>query len=241
MMPTDLALDIPVVDHHCHGVSPAELSYPEFQALFSESDRPPPAGTNEFQKPLGLAIRSLCAPVLDLEPHVDGARYVERRLALGAHEVNRRFLQRSNCERMLVDTGHRSASILDFAEMGHLAGVKTCEVVRIEAVIEEIARGGIAAAELFNAVPRILEQRSQAAVGLKTVVAYRATFDIDQTPPTRAEVEAAADRWLASSERDHKFRLTDPVIIRHGLWCGGEVGRTRDFPCKSMLVLATRT
>ena len=82
----------PLIDHHCHGVSPAELDWKQFQALFSESYRPPPPGTNEFQKPLGLAIRSFCAPLLDLEPHSSGEAYVERRLKLGAAEVNRRLM-----------------------------------------------------------------------------------------------------------------------------------------------------
>ena len=91
-MPTDLSIDLPLIDHHCHGVSPAELDFAAFQALFSESYRPAPPGTTEFQKPLGLAIRRFCAPMLDLEPSCPAEVYVERRLALGAAEVNRRFL-----------------------------------------------------------------------------------------------------------------------------------------------------
>ena len=71
-MPIESVAHIPLIDHHCHGVSPADLDWKQFQALFSESYRPPPPGTNEFQKPLGLAIRAFCAPLLDLEPHVIG-------------------------------------------------------------------------------------------------------------------------------------------------------------------------
>ena len=71
-MPIESVFSTPLIDHHCHGVSPAELDWKQFQALFSESYRPPPQGTNEFQKPLGLAIRAFCAPLLDLEPHVSG-------------------------------------------------------------------------------------------------------------------------------------------------------------------------
>jgi len=89
-MPTEVSLDLPLIDHHCHGLSPAELDYKGFQAMFSESYLPPPPGTSEFQKPLGLVIRRFCAPVLDLEPLADGEAYVARRLELGAAEVNRR-------------------------------------------------------------------------------------------------------------------------------------------------------
>src|SRR5690349_1591200 len=98
----------PLIDHHCHGVSPADLDFTRFQALFSESYRPPAPGTTEFQKPLGLAIRRFCAPVLDLEPSCPAEDYVARRQALGAAEVNRRFLRASGLESLLVDTGLRS-------------------------------------------------------------------------------------------------------------------------------------
>ena len=97
MTPTDAALSdalaTPLIDHHCHGVSPKALDFTSFQALFSESYRPPPKGTTEFQKPLGLAIRRFCASLLDLEPSCPAETYVERRLALGAEEVNKRFLR----------------------------------------------------------------------------------------------------------------------------------------------------
>jgi len=127
-------------------VSPAELDFPAFQAFFSESYRPPPAGTTEFQKPLGLAIRRLCAPLLDLEPSVSGEAYVERRLALGAAEVNRRLLRAAGLDRLLIDSGLRSSEILSVAQMGEAAGRPAHEVVRIESVIEEVARSGVDAA-----------------------------------------------------------------------------------------------
>src|SRR2546423_7759840 len=107
------AIAAPLIDHHCHGVSPAELDFAQFQALSSESYRPPPRGTTEFQKPLGLAIRRFCAPVLDLEPSCKAEAYVERRLALGAAEVNRRLLRACGLDSLLIDTGHRSNAILD--------------------------------------------------------------------------------------------------------------------------------
>ena len=121
-MPTEVSLDLPLIDHHCHGVSPAELDYKGFQALFSESYLPPPPGTSEFQKPLGLVIRRFCAPMLDLEPLSSGEAYVARRLELGAAEVNRRFFAASGLERLLVDTGHRSNAILSWQDMEKTAG-----------------------------------------------------------------------------------------------------------------------
>jgi predicted TIM-barrel fold metal-dependent hydrolase len=224
------AINTPLIDHHCHGVSPADLDFTRFQALFSESYRPAPKGTTEFQKPLGLAIRRFCAPVLDLEPSCPAEAYVERRRALGATEVNKRFLRGSGLESLLIDTGLRNSEILDVAGMAGSSGRPAHEVVRIEAVAEEAARGCSSSAEFPQAFADLLAERAKTAVGLKTIVAYRCTFKIDQTAPNAADVAAAADRWFRHAAAIQKFRLEDPVIVRHGLWLGGELCRQHKFP-----------
>ena len=229
-MPTELDVGLPLIDHHCHGVSPDELDFAKFQALFSESYRPPPAGTTEFQKPLGLAIRRFCAPVLDLEPSCKAEAYVERRRALGAAEVNRRFLRNCGLQSLLIDTGHRSASILGVAAMAEAAAKPAHEVVRIEAVIEEVAKSGISGERFPAAIADVLAERAKTAVGLKTIVAYRCTFKIDQTAPSRDAVIKAADRWFTAAAAVDKWRLEDPTIVRHGIWLGGEICRQRRIP-----------
>lgn len=229
-MPTDLDLDLPLIDHHCHGVSPAELDWKGFQALFSESYLPPPEGTTEFQKPLGLMIRRFCAPMLDLEPLSSGEAYVERRLALGAAEVNRRLLRACGLDSLLIDTGHRSSSIMTWQQMGEVAARPAHEVVRIEAVAEEVARSGVSAADFPDAFAAELDKRAAGAVGLKTIVAYRVTFDIDQSAPAKQLVQGAAGDWFAKAAESKRFRLENSVIIRHGLWVGGEICRARKIP-----------
>jgi hypothetical protein len=224
------AIDAPLIDHHCHGVSPAELDFAGFQALFSESYRPAPKGTTEFQKPLGLAIRRFCAPLLDLEPSCPAEAYVERRLALGAAEVNQRMLRASGLESLLIDTGHRSDAILDVAAMARAAARPAREIVRIEAVAEEVARSGVDACDFPEAFADRLTERANGAAGLKTIVAYRCTFKIDQTAPMRGQVVGAADRWMRRAARAGKWRLEDPIIVRHGLWIGAELCRQKRFP-----------
>jgi uncharacterized protein len=226
-MPID---DIPLVDHHCHGVSPADLDWTQFQALFSESYRPPPPGTTEFQKPLGLAIRAFCAPLLDLEPHASGESYVARRLALGAAEVNRRMMRAAKLDCLIVDTGHRSSAIHGFAETGALAGRPAHEVVRIEAIIEEVAAGGVSAKNFAQAFADRLAERTKYAVGLKSIVAYRTTFAIPQTAPSEGDVAKAAGAWMKQAGAAGTFRIADPTIIRHGLWTGAEICRARKLP-----------
>lgn len=227
-MPIDLAL--PLIDHHCHGVSPDELDWTRFQALFSESYRPPPPGTNEFQKPLGLAIRAFCAPLLDLEPHASGEAYVERRLMLGAREVNRRLMRASTLDCLIVDTGHRSNAIHSFEETGELAGRPAYEVVRIEAILEEAAASGVTATGFAKAFADRLAARTEKAVGLKSIVAYRCTFAIPQTAPSAEDVTAAVGTWLKQAESAGKYRVSDPAIIRHGLWTGAQICRSRKLP-----------
>src|SRR5262245_24898291 len=222
-MPIESFFSTPLIDHHCHGASPAELDWKQFQALFSESYRPPPTGTNEFQKPLGLAIRSFCAPLLDLEPHATGEAYVERRLALGAAEVNRRLMRASGLDCLIVDTGHRSSAIHTFEETGALAGRPSHEVVRIEAIIEEVAATGVSAENFARAFADRLAERSAKAVGLKSIVAYRCTFAIPQTAPAPAEVVKAAGAWMKAAQAAGKFRIGDATVIRHGLWVGAEI------------------
>ena len=229
-MPIDLAATIPLIDHHCHGVTAEDLDWPAFQRLISESCRPPPEGTTEFQKPVGLAIRRFCAPVLGMPKGVSGQDYVAGRQALGTAEVNRRFLRGCGLSGLVIDTGHRAGMILDVPGMERVAAVPAFEVVRIEALAEEIARSGVAADDFAATFDRSLRERAKAAVGLKTIVAYRTTFVIDYARPTAAEVAQAAGRWMTAAAVSGVWRLADATVIRHLLWSAGEVCRERRFP-----------
>jgi hypothetical protein len=223
-------LDLPLIDHHCHGISPAELDLAAFQSLFSESYRPAAPGTTEFQKPLGLAIRRFCGPLLDLDPSTAGEAYVERRLALGAAEVNRRFLHAAGLDRLIIDSGLRNDEILSVDEMAVAAGRPTDEVVRIESVIEEVARSGVDAERFPIAFADRLAARAVGAVGLKSIVAYRCTFRIDQTPPEVHQVVDAAGTWFLAAEAAGKWRVSESVVVRHGLWTAAEICRERKLP-----------
>ncbi len=229
-MPGAPALDLPLIDHHCHGVSPAELDFEAFQALFSESYRPAPDGTTEFQKPLGLAIRRFCAPLLDLEPSAPAEAYVARRRSLGAAEANRRFLRAAGLDRLIIDSGLRGDEVLSVEKMAALSGRPAHEVVRIESVIEEVARGGADAEAFPVAFADRLAERAAGAVGLKTIVAYRCTFRIDQAAPAKREVVAAADGWFRTAAAAGRWRVSDPTIVRHGLWTAAEICRERGLP-----------
>jgi predicted TIM-barrel fold metal-dependent hydrolase len=220
--------ELPLVDHHCHGVVPGDLDRRSFEGFINEGFDPAPQGTSHFDAPVGLAIRRWCAPVLELPTLPSPDRYLARRAELGAEEVHRRFLRSAGLESLLVETGYTAAAdVLSPAVMGSLAAAPAHEVVRLEAVAEAVARGGVEAAAYPDAFARSLEAAAAAAVGLKTVVAYRGGFGFDPTPPSTREVVDAAARWLS---KDPPPRVEDPVLLRHGIWTGAELARDRGLP-----------
>src|SRR5215218_23412 len=220
--------ELPLVDHHCHGVVPGDLDRRSFEGFINEGFDPAPQGTSHFDAPVGLAIRRWCAPVLELPTLPSPDRYLARRAELGAEEVHRRFLRSAGLENLLVETGYTAAAdVLSPAVMGSLAAAPAHEVVRLEAVAEAVARGGVEAAAYPDAFARSLEAAAAAAVGLKTVVAYRGGFGFDPTPPSTREVVDAAARWLS---KDPLPRVEDPVLLRHGIWTGAELARDRGLP-----------
>jgi uncharacterized protein len=101
--------DLPLVDHHCHGVVSGDLDRAAFELLINEGFDPAPRGTSHFDSPVGLAVRRWCAPVLDLEPLGTPEAYLERRSELGADEVNRRLMSGAGVEALLVDASRPSS------------------------------------------------------------------------------------------------------------------------------------
>jgi hypothetical protein len=224
-----IEIDRPLIDHHCHGLVPRNLERAAFEKLISESFVAAPQGTSHFDAPVGLVIRAKCAALLDLEPFPDPDAYLARRAALGAAEVNRRFVQAGGYGQLLVDTGFRGGDILTPEGMVEATGVPSREVVRIEAVAERVGRTGVSAAGFARAFADALVEAARDAVGLKSIVAYRGGFAFDPGAPSAAEVEAAAGPWLKRMG-DGKGRMDDMTLMRHGLWIAAELARARGMP-----------
>ena len=229
-MPIDFLEGVPLVDHHVHGVMKDPLDASGVMAIMSESSRPPPTGTTNFMKPVGLAVRRECAPVLDLPPLADERAYLERRAELGHDEVNARFLRQSDVAAWLVDTGNRGDDVEQPEGMERISGAMAREVIRIELVIEDEARHAASGADLLARVRDRLAAAARTIVGFKSIVAYRVSFKIDQTPIDDATAEAAADRWLTALNKGETQRLDDVDVIRFGLWTAGDLARTHTLP-----------
>ena len=219
-----------LIDHHCHGIVTATLDRPGIEALMSEAHRPQVPGCTQFDKPLGLILRRFCAPVLDLPPHAEPEEYLARRSELGGGEASRRLLRAAGVTGQLIDTGHRSDAVLDVPQMAAMTGCRTREVVRIEAVMEQAARTSTSGAGLIAAFETLLLARSTDAVGLKSIVAYRTTFAIDQTRPAQSDVAKAGDAWLKRNAKNGWQRLEDAELIRHALFVALDICAERRFP-----------
>jgi hypothetical protein len=219
-----------LIDHHCHGIITDTLERPRLEALMSEAHRPAIPGTTQFDKPLGQVMRRFCAPVLDLEPHASPEDYVRRRTELGGKAVSERFMKAANVAGLLIDTGHRSDDILGVEAMADISGAFAREVVRIESTMEQVARHAGSGTELIDGFDTLLRERAADAVALKSIVAYRTTFAIDQTRPGRAEVIAAGDTWLRANEKSGWKRLEDATLIRHALFQALDICAERQFP-----------
>ncbi len=219
----------PLVDHHVHGVVTGALDAAGFEALISESRAEPPAGTSHFEAPIGLAIRRECAQLLGLEPHAPSAEYLAARAQLGTSEVNRRLVGAAGLELLLVDTGHRPREVATPAEMADLAGAPAAEIVRMEAVAEELAARCGGPSEWRRVFGETLAEAATHAVGLKTIVAYRYGFDLDSSRPGAIELARGLDSWFGAGgdgfgdDGAAMPRLSDPAVLRHVIHEGLEL------------------
>jgi predicted TIM-barrel fold metal-dependent hydrolase len=212
-------VDLPLIDHHSHGVVDAELNDDGFRSLATESDWPAPKGTDSLESPFGLAVRRFCAPVLGLEPLAPMDEYLAQRRDIGAAQANRLLLGSTATSDYLLDTGIPDGRLLVPAAMAARAGARVREIVRIERVAELLAAESTAAGFVAK-FPEALAARAKEAAGLKSILAYRHGFDIPAEPPSGREVLKAADDWFRRAEKTRTFRITDPVLLRFGLWAG---------------------
>lgn len=187
-----------------------------FEDLITESDRPAPEGTTFFDTQLGFAIRTHCGPVLGLPRFASPEDYLARRRELGALEVNRRLLGAAGIGDYLVETGHRGGEILSPSQMGERAGSGFAEVVRLEALVEEVVGSGVDPDDAADAFRRRLDEALRTAVGVKSIAAYRGGFRLRPTRPSEEDVRAAVREW--QPEADGAWRLTDERLVRFGWW-----------------------
>lgn len=211
--------DIPLVDQHCHGVVTEELDAAGFAGYLTEAPEVP-GHRDPFESLLGLGVRRWCAPVLDLPSLVDRDVYLGRRAELGWREVTGRLLRAAGVTDWLVDTGFTPPLPLTGPE--EFGGGAGHEVVRIEHLAETLAVQGEFSVNGFRAK---LRERAANAVGLKTIVGYRAGLALPEVAPSNSAVWAAADRWIRG-----EGRIDEPDLLSWLVHTAAEVGVELGLP-----------
>jgi uncharacterized protein len=215
----------PLVDHHCHGLVTDDLDRPEFEAMMNEANRPSPLGTSLFDSMLGLAVRRWCAPVLGLEAHVSADDYLARRRELGAHEVNRRLVTEAGIGTFLVDTGLTPERLTTPEQLAGLCGARSREVVRLEAVGQDVLAAGTPVSGFAEAVRERL--RGSEAVGAKSIAAYRVGLSLPGRRPTDDELVAALGE--VRPDASGGYRIAHPVVNAWLAWTAVELGMPLQF------------
>jgi predicted TIM-barrel fold metal-dependent hydrolase len=219
---------VELVDHHCHGVVRTELDRLAFEGLLTECDGPGPLHGSQFDTQIGMGIRAICAPLLELPRFAGVDEYLARRAELGADDVTRRMLSGTGITRYLVDTGLLPDQLTSPAELAAYTGAAGHEIVRLEAVAEQVIVTTTADG-FAEAMRTELAERALTATGFKSVAAYRIGFDFDAQRPTDREVAAAAGRWLESLDPAERLRLVDPTMIRFLIWTALDLDRPLQF------------
>ncbi|GIJ44369.1 amidohydrolase [Virgisporangium aliadipatigenens] len=206
-----------LIDAHCHRVLAGDLDRAAFERACTEADLPAPAGVSYVDGQLGLAVRRWCSPALGLPAHAPVKEYLERRAAYGWRAATGTLMHAAGLTELLVDTGLDRADLVDDRTFAQLCGARVREVVRLERVAELMDCG---AGDFASTLAETLHARTRGAAAVKSIIAYRHGLHIPPERPSAAEVTRAAGEWL----RGGRGRLTDPVLLRHILWSGVDLG-----------------
>jgi predicted TIM-barrel fold metal-dependent hydrolase len=223
----DLA-DLPLVDHHCHGVARDPLDRNAFETQLCEASGPGRWHGSLFDSQVGFAVRRICAPLLDLPNHAGADDYLPRRAELGADEVNRRLVRSTGISDFLVDTGYLGDTVTSPEDLGRMAGATAHHIVRLETVAEQVI-ATTTASGFADAYQRALAGAAVDAVGVKSIAAYRVGLDLEPDRPDARAVAAAAGHWQAGLGDGRPARMADEVLTRFVFWAGVDLGLPVQF------------
>lgn len=225
----EASMELPLIDHHCHGLVRGDLDRDAFELLATESDWAQPRGQTVFDSPVGVTVRAECAPVLGLDRHCTDTDYWAARSRLGQHGAAELLMPRTGIDTFIIDTGFRSTAILSPQETAALAaaGTESHEVVRLESTAESIA-SRTSPGTFADDFRDELTLRQAGAIGFKSIMAYRHGLDFDASPPDASAVRQAAAEWLQRTDPANP-RLDHPVLLRHLLWTAVEFAKPIQF------------
>jgi uncharacterized protein len=214
---------VALIDHHVHGAFDKPLDRAGFEASLNEgSTAPVPGFMTQFDSPLGLSIRRWCAPMLGLRPHADADAYWRRRSEFTPDELAALMLPAAGVDRWIVDTGFGGDLVTSPHRLSELSGRPASAILRLELLTEQLLHSGTNAQDFPRAFRSALSNaaESDAIVGAKTIAAYRTSFDIDWSRPSRRRVIEHAKALAARPSA----RVDSPVLIAFGVHEAAELG-----------------
>ena len=167
----------PLVDHHCHGVLRRDADVATLESMLSEGGGFPwrfgvrLAGRVHVPAALPAGARP-CRRTPELDD------YVARRAELGSTEVSKRFLVAAGASALCVDTGYVPEPITSPAELGDPGGRDRARGRPAGAGGRGRGRGRGGRGGFADAVRSALATRTAAAVGVKSIAAYRTGLDL---------------------------------------------------------------
>ncbi|MGH9036137.1 MAG: hypothetical protein ACRD0O_10260 [Acidimicrobiia bacterium] len=199
------ALDeIPALDQHAHQLSGPDVTW-SLPDLLSESTDPAQREQMRHHPSFRRALVDL-AGMLGVAPDEEAVTGARERAGFEAHA--QRLLAAGRFEGLFIDDGFPVSGQLDLDAHAKLAGCPVRRLVRIEAAVEQAARGWPG----FEGVRDRFRERlagalDDGAAGLKTIAAYRCGLDLPR--PEGDEARSAYRAWRASGSG----RLTHSALI----------------------------
>jgi predicted TIM-barrel fold metal-dependent hydrolase len=217
--------ELPLIDHHCHGVVRDDLGRSGLEAMLTEADASGPLHGSLFDTQIGMGVRAICAPLLELERFAPADEYIARRAELGWEDVTRRMLAGTGIAHYLVDTGFLADVLTTPSELAGYTDARASEIVRLETVGEGVL-AQTEPAGFADAVRTALHDRAPTAAGFKSVAAYRVGLDLDPARPSDTEVAEAAADVLRAGTAD---RIAHSTLTRFLIWAALDIGLPLQF------------
>jgi len=215
--------DQPAIDHHCHPLRrwPFQLSAGELRGAFTEALDPQLAEhhvvyTVAYQD----AIRRIAG---ELSCEATESAVLTSRNAAKPGDYARRLMGRTTTSLMLVDNGFATAESFTLPEQEQAIGVRQRQIIRLEAVAENLIHYANDPREWFDAVRAALRADvGRGAVGVKTICAYRATLKLQPVDTDVMGVAFSAMRLRTQHGQHPRLSgsaLCHPLLFEAALEC----------------------
>ncbi|HEV8164514.1 MAG TPA: hypothetical protein VGR74_08715, partial [Actinomycetota bacterium] len=240
--------DVPLVDHHCHSLLATWRrtgggQWPDWRRCFTEATRPAGLardapgmlGYHHFLGALGEVLGAEGNPTATAVTAEELERQVVARRdeLAGADPARylRLLLDHAGTAALLVDSGFDRERTLRLDELERAAGRPVHEIVRLEAMAEELLQPGSPTGRSLSRFLGGFEERlgttlERGAVALKSIAAYRGGLWLYTE-------SSQADRRRAFSGMDRAAqarRFDDPVLLPFLVRRAAELAAARQVP-----------